>query len=360
VQRDEAYSSLDRLFVPQVRVPIVNFSGDLTDPSTYNFGAGLSLMGRDRLARHTWAVNGYVGIPRPEENWLQVGYRNQQLAPWSIFVSGQRSGYFDSVYWSGSLGASRAIFTVPLSFGLQTEVWQPRDEVTGVIGPADKFFGAWVGFSYAAGDGTPYAGSQRALSLSVDVAGYPRFLASDYNLLDLRAELSVSLPLPISRRHSFVMTAIGRSLPGSLPGSLRIGGVSSGLAYTLSNFMGAAPLGPTHVPGAPVEPLRAFDDFSVRAQHAALFNARYRYHFIIDRGFASLLYLLPSFFLRQIDVEAFGSGAVTESTTLKAAGAALTFRTSFGGIVPISLRYQFAWRFDYGLGPLHVFSLTLD
>ena len=91
-----------------------------------------------------------------------------------------------------------------------------------------------------------------------------------------------------------------------------------------------------------------------------LFNARYRYSFIIDRGFASLLYIFPSIFFRQIDLEGFGSAAFTESQQAKSAGAAIWFRASIGGFIPISLTYQFAWRFDFGLPPLHVVGVAFE
>jgi hypothetical protein len=72
------------------------------------------------------------------------------------------------------------------------------------------------------------------------------------------------------------------------------------------------------------------------------------------------LWIFPSFFFRQIDVEGFGSMAVTETKIARAAGAALSIRTSFGGILPVSLTYQFAWRFDFGLPPLHIVALSFD
>ncbi|HEX9508813.1 MAG TPA: hypothetical protein VF947_10415, partial [Myxococcales bacterium] len=97
------------------------------------------------------------------------------------------------------------------------------------------------------------------------------------------------------------------------------------------------------------------------ATSAAIAGARYQYHLIIDQGTASLLYLLPSFFVRQIDLDLFVEAAWLNNPaarTHRAAGGALFLRTTLGGL-PISLFYQFAARFDDRLRPLHLFGLSL-
>jgi hypothetical protein len=180
-------------------------------------------------------------------------------------------------------------------------------------------------------------------------------------MLDLRGSVNLALPLPISKRHSFMVNATGRVLPGGPAGALRVGGTSS-LTTLVSNGRGDPfPAGPgVFLPGALVEGLRGYDDFALRAQYVAIFNARYRYSFIIDSGFASLLYIFPSLFFRQVDLEGFGAAAVTESQVARSAGAAISLRTSLGGLFPFSLTYQFAWRFDFGLPPLHVIGISFD
>lgn len=355
VKKDEAYSSLDHLFVPQLRVPTGNltWATDTNGSLVFNASVGLSVMGRDRLSRHTWAINGMLGIPNVEQNSLQIGYRNAALAPWAIVASASRLGSASEAYWTGLLSIGRTAWTVPFSFGVQAEVWQPYGQA------AEKFIGPYLQFAYSAGDGTSYAGAQRSFSASFDVSGYPRVFGSDRDMLDLRGTVAVAIPLPFSKRHSFVLSGVGRSLPGAPTGALRVGGISSALFQFGSRE--PFPSGPgVFLPGALVEGVRGFDDFAMRAQHAAIFNARYRYSFIIDRGTASFLYLFPSFFFRQIDLEAFGSGAVTETQIARAAGAALTFRVNFGGFLPVSLGYQFAWRFDFGLPPLHLVTFGLE
>jgi len=368
VKSDEPYSGFDHLFVPQLRVPVgsIGFSTRTDGSLAFNGSVGLSLMGRDRLSRNTWAINALIGVPDVTQNQVFVGYRNLSLAPWMISATASRDATSTEAYWTGALSVSRSIFSVPLAFGLQTEVCQPFDTVSDTCPTTSslkvmKFIGPFVSLSWGAGDSTAYAGAQRTLSVSLDVAGYPAVFGSDRDMLDLRGEAVVSVPLPISKRHSFRLSAAGRALPGAPAGAMRVGGVSSGLTLLEFGTRSPFPAAPgVFLPGALIEPLRGYDDFAIRAQHVATFNARYRYSFIVDRGTASVLWILPSFFMRQIDVEAFGSAAFTESQQARAVGAAVLFRTSFGGFLPVSLGYQFAWRFDFGLPPLHVLALSFD
>ncbi len=356
VTSDEKYSSLDHLFLPQLRLPGGTIGYNVASDGSIHFNGSvsLSLMGRDRLGHHNWAINGYLGFPLLE-NSVQVGYRNLQAAPWSFIVSGERSAFTSEAFWTGGIFASRTVFSVPLFFGIQTEIWQPFGQ------SVEKFIGPTFAISYAAGDNTSYAGPQRAFNFSLDMTGYPQFLGSERNMLDLRGQVGLAFPLPFSKRHSFVFSTTGRALPGAPAGALRVGGTSSLTTIFERGTTEPFPMGPgVFLPGTLVEPLRGYDDFALRAQYVGIFNARYRYSFIIDRGFASLLYIFPSLFFRQLDIEGFGSAAFTESQMAKAAGAAISFRVSVGGFIPISLTYQFAWRFDFNLPPLHVIGFSFD
>ncbi len=360
VTSDEPYSPVDHLFVPQLRAPgVVGLNANVTlRPFSAKFNdvtLSLSLMGRDRLGHHTWAINGTLAVPTITDNTLQAGYRNLSLAPWAIIASASRQAYATEAFWSGGLFASRSFFTVPVFFGVQTEVWQPFGF------NVEKFIGPTAAISYSAGDGTAYGGPSRNLSVSFDVAGYPRAFGSARDMVDLRADLGLAIPLPLSKRHSFFFSAVGRSLPGAPAGAMRVGGISSYFVFNQPVLRSPFPSTPSSfLPGSLVESLRGFDDYSLRAQHAGIFHVRYRYSFIIDRGFASLIYLFPSIFFRQVDVEAFGVAAITESQVARGAGAAIALRMNLGGVLPISLRYQFAWRFDFGLQDLHVFGVSFD
>jgi hypothetical protein len=293
------------------------------------------------------------------ENTVFAAYRNLQLAPWSISAAGERDGYIGETYWTGSISVDRTFFTSPVSFGVQTEV----DELLANA-LHDRILAHYVGpfasLSWSASESTPYGGAQRLFAFSLDAAAYGP--GSSSNMLDLRLGVTLAAPLPISKRHSLVLSVAGRTLPGAPDGALRIGGVASGTTLYVSEGR-TVPHGPgVFLPGTLVEGLRGFDDFALRATAAALGQLRYRYSFIIDKGFMSLLYLFPSIFFRQVDVELFGSAALTNgtSTWARAAGASVIGRALLGGLFPVSLYYQFAYRFDFGLPPLHTVGFAFQ
>jgi hypothetical protein len=358
IQRDEAYSPFDHLFVPQMRTPGVLFSvsqdakGTLSIPTTFT----ASLAGRDRLGKHNWALNGSLTVPSLESS-VNVSYRNLQLAPWAVVLSAAREGLKDQAFWTGTLSAERTVFTTPVSLGFRSEIWQPFGF------QLRKFFGPNFSVSYGASEATSYGGTQRQLAFSLDASAYPRAFGSDRDLLDVRLGVGLAAALPFSTRHSFGVSLVGRALPGAPPETLRIGGTSRGSPFFLfpGREVGAGPK--IFLPGPFLEAVRGYDDFAVRATAAALATARYRYAFIIDKGFASTFYILPSIFFRQVDVELFASAALTDNAGAqwaRAAGAAVLLKTLFASLVGVSLYYQFAYRFDFGLTPLHVVGVSFE
>jgi hypothetical protein len=359
---DEAYSSLDHLFFPQLRVPGVTVLPEfvpMTNTIRWNTTLYASLSGRDRLGRHNWAINGSFVFPR--NLWsLSLEYRNLQLAPWQIGVFASRDAFLDGAFWSGALSVSRSFFTVPLSFGTRALVNETFDP--SAPSRFERYIGPEVSVSYAAGETTAYGGAQRLLSLSARAAAYPIVFGSDRSLVDVRGSVAVALPLPFTQRHSFVLSAAGRGLPGAPRGTLRVGGQPQGFSLFQSVASAEVPQGPgAYLPGTLAEAVRGYDDFTIRTEGVGLAGARYRYSFIIDRGTASILWIFPSFFARQVDVEAFGSGALTlQGEWLRAAGAAASFRFTLMDAIPVSLSYQFAWRFDFTRGGLHTVSLALE
>ncbi len=358
VERDEPYSSLDGLFVPQLRAPQLDavLVRDSSGGNQLQATVGASLMGRDRLARHSWLVSGAVVLPTLE-NYQDVLYRNQQLAPWALGLSASRVGLAEEAFWNATVSAGRSVFTTPVSFGAQALVWQPYGFET------QRFIGPWLEVSYSAFEGTNYAGARRGLSLALGASAFPRGLGSSRDMLDLSVGASVAIPLPLLKRHSFTLSVSGRALPGAPADALRVGGVPRGFGLWASEGR-RLPQGPeVFLPGGLVEPLRGYEDFAVRATAAAVAGARYRYHFIIDRGFASTLYVLPSLFFRQVDLDLFASGAATDNPAAplaRAAGASVSFRFGMGGAVGMTLYYQAAFRFDFGLPPLHAVGFAFE
>jgi hypothetical protein len=67
------------------------------------------------------------------------------------------------------------------------------------------------------------------------------------------------------------------------------------------------------------------------------------------------------FFARQVDLEAFGSAALTwQRQWFRAVGGAATFRFSVMDVFPVSVTYQYAWRFDGRADGLHQVFLSLE
>jgi hypothetical protein len=100
----------------------------------------------------------------------------------------------------------------------------------------------------------------------------------------------------------------------------------------------------------------------LRANRVAIASATYRIHFPIDRGTASILYLLPSFFANELQFDAFGEIARTvgpDTSYHRVAGASLRLNTTLGSALPVSLFAQFAYRFDDGLPPLFFAGIGL-
>jgi hypothetical protein len=97
---------------------------------------------------------------------------------------------------------------------------------------------------------------------------------------------------------------------------------------------------------------------------------RYRAPIIVDYGWSSFLWLFPSLFIRQADLEMFGEWAHTwtaESSSGPATtgdhrtlGGAVYFRTLWGSGLPLSFYYQVAWRPDDGLTTLHIVGVALE
>ncbi len=257
---------------------------------------------------------------------------------------------------SGAIGVGRSFWSTPVSLSFTgIERWASDHTWSRFIGPS-------ASFSWFAGDSTPYGGLRRALGFFGAANFYPRALGSRYDLFDLSVSVSGAVPLPGLKRQSLVLSLDGRAVHGA-DDALQVGGIPRGVDL--------ASAGDTAGPGTPSRILprrfalavRGYEDYAIGANHAVVAGARYRYPFIIDRGFASLLYLLPSIFFRQVDVELFGAAAVIDNPRhpwLRAAGAALYLRLGIMGAVGLSFYYRFALRFDEHLPLLHAVGFAFE
>jgi hypothetical protein len=364
IENDSPYSDLDHLFRPSLRVPFLWASADSSGRMRYT--GFLSLQGNDRLGRHSWAIN--TAFTNREEYGVGFGYGNFSLAPWFFSANASQGSQVlldgirivDTVV---QLSTGRPVWTsgVNLSFkGIDT-LYEPLG-AAAEPGIRRKILGPSLSWAYAAVDGTAYAGTQRGLTFSASASTYPSSLGSFIDLADLSAHSKAWVPLPLLRRHSLELGLRGRSIISPVPGMLRVGGFSSGQTL-LEAAQTSVDAPPILLPGriAFAEALRGYDDFAFRTNHLVVGSATYRIPFIFDQGAISTFWLLPSFFLSQLDLEGFYEHARSDPMAgqmHRSAGAALILRGAIGSLLPLSLFYQYAYRFDDALGSQHVVGLS--
>jgi hypothetical protein len=381
VLRDDPYQPLDNLLVPTLRGPFIAFdSRQRYGGSQSTVYAGVSLQGSDRLGLHQYALNlGYeTSDPGPT---FSVGYGNYQLAPVYLAAVFSRSAepalrdvsdnsFIPSVVdMSGSLSATRIFWGTPVSlnfFGVhRKEGFESGTRNVDLIGPG-------LASTWSALESTPYSGVRRGLTLTGSAQLFTKAFGSDFTFADLRATAAVYLPLPFWARHTLQLSLRGRGLAGAPARLLRVGGLSRGfLEWDSQEEKSQAGTGLAIFPDIKFrEPLRGYEDATLRTNQVLIAGFRYRAPIIVDFGWASFLWILPSFFIRQADLEGFGEWAHTwtsaDSTTPaytsdhRTLGAALYLRTLWGSGVPLSFYYQFAWRPDDGLTPLHIIGVALE
>jgi hypothetical protein len=359
VLSDEPYSPLERLAYPELRIPLVlAYVEEETDELRVQ--GFVSLAGQDRLGFHAWAINASYDSGTQNPN-ISLSYGNAQLAPWYVLTTVGYAKDKDSRNMQASLSASRSFWTTPVSFGLfglRRLYNRPEDDGRPV---RTTLLGPEVSTAYFAGTGTAYGGTQKGLGLSLSAGVFPRAFETRSTMGDVRVGVDTFLGgLPFLKRDNLHLSLAGRFLPGAPESLLEVGGITAGSPLYVSE-PGRGPTIPRQFqPGTAFsEYLRGYEDFSVLARHAVIGNALYRYRFIVDYGWASTLYLLPSLFVNQFEVEGFGSWARTDfRDNLRAAGGAARLQLTLGGLLPLGLYYQFAQRFDRGLGPLHLIGLS--
>jgi hypothetical protein len=371
VLSETPYSAFDHLFVPQLRSLAVQTAGR----AGQLYGAVLD--GGDRLSMHRWLLFGYFQ-PSPASGLLSggAGYSNQQLAPFSLSLSASQYSWRDvPARPSGSpaptvgdftltkrqrnaeIALSRLFYENPVSLSfLLTEDDEPNDSTVAI--PLRRFAGPSLFASFTGVESTPYSGDRRLLAGSLFAAAFPRqWGTAGFNVFDLRGELDVTLPLPLSRRHTLHLGLRGRDLAGTPESApiLQVGGAAAGFAYHRSDRPSTPDFSSDILPPGIsfFEPLRGYEDFAIATDRVAIADASYRYPVIIDWGTASTLGILPAFFLSQLNLELFFAGAVEgrAATTHAAAGAALG--VDFALLGQWSAQYQFAQRLQDDRARVH-------
>ncbi|HEY5925452.1 MAG TPA: WD40 repeat domain-containing protein, partial [Kofleriaceae bacterium] len=359
VNSDEPYSAFDRFFFPQVRSPTLVISGS---PPPH---LGLVLGGADRLELHRWVLGGYVqpgDDTHPAHYGANAGYMNYMMAP--VFVLAQ-GGFLD---WRAETideidpmlthdeehrtrdaslsigGVYRGTLSATIG-GVYTDDKVAIDDNTPtrlyVVGPSATL--QW----YSA-ENTRYTGPRRALLVGAEAAYYPEPWSTFMgNITDLGGTLGGTLPVPLGRRHTISAFARGRTLiaPGET-GLLQVGGDSAlGLLWQRTSKTEPLPFNDARFPPNLrfVEPLRGYEDFAITSDNVMLGEIAWKYPLIIDRGVANV-WFLPAHYLRQIDLELFAAGAITDGDAKHYdVGAAVTVRLQFLRL-PLAVTYQIARR----------------
>ncbi|MFB1478989.1 hypothetical protein [Corallococcus sp. RDP092CA] len=360
VLTDEPYSPLEGFFIPNYRVPYFYTVPNDADENNPFIGGGISIAGQDRLGFNAYALT-LTYDTKEKQPGVSFAYGNALLSPFYLQVSGSYLRENNRTDLQATAFASRTFWTTPVSFGVlaldrRFDATERRPAIT------TRLIGPEVAASYFAGEGTSYGGTQRGLGLSVSGGVFPKAFTRDTTVGDLRLGVDGYLGgLPFTGKDNLQLSVAGRALPGAPDKLLEVGGILPGQAFLInrdSTSDGGLPL--QLQPGiAFSEYLRGYEDHTFRARNVLLANARYRYRFIIDYGWASTLWVLPSLFLSQFEVEGFGSFARTDNRdNHTAVGGTATLRLTVGQAYALSFFYQYAHRFEDGFGDLHLIGMT--
>jgi hypothetical protein len=347
---------------------------------------GAVLAGGDRLQFHRWVLDALLQLgPSSPGYGGSLAYANRQLAPFTIIGNVLGLNYHDAlppvqmpggttaplVYsldkrlLEANLLVSREFYGAPSALGFTfIDDNQPGEPTLAFT--HRRAAGPFLAASYVGVESTPYSDVRRALALSTSLAYFPGgWNTADASIFDAGAEITAVTPLPLSRRHSLRLDVRGRDLFGSPPGAnwLQVGGGLSALVLTRRPNLPAPD--EVDIPSLPTqvrffEPLRGYEDLPIITDRILIAEAEYFHPFIIDWGTASTFAILPAFFLRQIDLELFGTAATSARGYLHAAaGGSLSLRMALW-TVPISVTYQIARRLEDDHALVQLLALTLQ
>ncbi len=378
VLSDQPYHATDHLFVPLLHGPTFTATGRQA------FALGLVLAGNDRLQFHRWTLTGTYQFASARPGYgVGFGYANRLLAPYTLTLTGMflslhdvppqpvnapvprpQDYTLDKRQRQANVDMTRSFYGNPVTLGFNlTEDNQPGEPTVAV--ESRRVAGPYLHTSYTAAESTAYAGARRLLYAAADAFVYPATWSSaGSTLTDLRGEITAVTPLPFSRRHRLLLSVSGRAVTGLQNGMrwLQVGGGGVTTLYTRRSPDGppvpevvADPLPPNV---RFFEPLWGYEDYPIATDRIVIANAAYRYPFIIDWGSASALGLLPSFFLRQVNLAFFGVVASDgQATRHAAAGGSLSLNFAIAEL-PVSIAYQLARRFEDDRAFVHLVRIS--
>lgn len=363
----EPYSRWERFFEPSLRMPFAT-SGAAGDGGHL----GLVLGGSDTLGSHGWLLAGawqpHLEGDTSDRTYLGglVAYRNAMLAPWTFGVFGSRFRGVEQVENGDIADEFRLHDNIELGV-TAGRIWKGTWGLTGSFAYTDRhaeeivalaerrvrLAGPGLSLQYFGGDGTAYTGLSHAFAASLSAAYYPGAWSSlPRDATVLAGSLLLARPLPFTKRHVLTLELTGMAVvrPEDL---IELGGASTfaPLSFRSDKDEPAEPSFGLPSDLRQLVPLRGYEDTTFGVSSVIAGELSWTYPIIIDRGTATTLWLLPSSFLRQLDLDLFAAGALAVSEQSMAdqpeqhlaAGGSLTLRLALWQ-VPISLRLQLARR----------------
>ncbi|MGE5180545.1 MAG: hypothetical protein ACM31C_00715, partial [Acidobacteriota bacterium] len=344
---------------PQERSPTLLVTPD----SSVLFG--LVLAGGDRLGLQRWSAAGYVqpalGDVKRTHYGVDIAYLDAMLAP--VLLIGELS----LVDWSNTLvdmtdpsitsieerrtrdamALAQYTYRGTLTSTLGGVYTDDYDAAPGATPVRRHVGGPQASLFWESAETTRYTEERRALIATTTVAVYPHALSTFAgDITDVGGTLGAVVPLPLGRRHTLRAFVRGRALIApSDTGLLQLGG-DSGLAELWASRDTSPAFDDTRFPPNLrfVEPLRGYEDYAITTDRVELAQVAWRYPIIVDRGVAATLRVLPTSFVRELDVELFGAGALDKAGDRHAAaGGALSLRVQLLR-VPLIITYQLARR----------------
>ncbi len=359
IDSDVPYCPWERFWYPQERAPAIVYVDNA-------LLVGGVLAGGDRLGLQRWSVAGYAQpFPPPGGDvrfGAQAAYLNTMLAPTSIIAQGSwldGSSPVTSTDGKTTLDEERRTRDASLTI---ERVWRGAltaaasaiysddyDRPPGEAPLRRHVGGPQLAFSWLSGESTRYTDLHRGLAFGGFVASYPRALSTfDGDIEDVGGYVGAITPLPFGRRHVLTAEVRGRALVArDDTGLLQLGGQAPiAILWNGSSVATTPEFDDTRFPPNQrfVEPLRGYEDYAITTDRAAIGDLSWRYPLIIDRGVAATAWILPATFVRELDLEAFGAGAIDKAGDRHlAAGGAVSLRIELLRI-PVIITYQLARR----------------
>ncbi|MBK7076140.1 MAG: hypothetical protein IPH44_27970 [Myxococcales bacterium] len=336
VVADRAYSRLDGLLVPRLRAPTLL-------ATTGSTAVGVALAGGDRLGYLRWGGAAYVDTATRQVSGA-LTIVEASLAPWQVVASGQRLAYREAIEVDPMTTRSErhddrgVALTVGRSWRAGPWLWLTA---LGEDRRVDDARAGGVGGQVAVGttgaERTVVGGVRRRVTLAADLT-MMRWLRDDFpgdppgHRVMVGARLDATAPL--GRRLAIDLDLRARAAEDGF----QLGGVEPATALWARPTPDDDAAIRTPAAIAAIERVRGFEALGGRTDVALIGELAWRYPLVIDRGITHLGFL-PATFVRQLDLELFGSAVSDLRDWGYAGGGALTLRLALFR-APLALRYQ--------------------